>query len=90
VPCYGRKLLIEDCDLISSARYFLDGRLSPREWFRSRRGVDECGIFAADDPVPVFWTALRNLESLCRKPFAARGGAQPAREQAPGFTRTEV
>jgi len=89
-PCHGRKLLIEDCDLVSSARYILDGRLGVREWFRSRRGVDERGIFAADDPVPVFWAALRNLEALCRKPFAARTGAKNAAGQAPGFTQTEV
>ncbi|MGP8245982.1 MAG: carboxylate--amine ligase [Bryobacteraceae bacterium] len=87
-PCHGRKLLIEDSDLVSSARYFLDGRLSLREWFRSHRGVDERGIFAADDPVPAFWTALRNLGALCRKPF--RTGAQNAGSQAPGFTRNEV
>jgi predicted ATP-grasp superfamily ATP-dependent carboligase len=84
-PCHGRKLLIEDCDLVSSARYFLDGRLGLREWFRSHRGVDERGILAADDPAPVFWTALRNLEALCRKPFAARAGAQAA-----GFTGTGI
>jgi D-aspartate ligase len=89
-PCYGRKLLIEDCDLVSSARYFLDGQLSLREWFRSRRGVDERGIFAADDPVPAFWTALRNLGTLCRKTFSARRMPRDGGAQAPGFTRTEI
>lgn len=89
-PCYGRKLLIEDCDLVSSARYFVDGRLGLWEWFRSLRGVDERGIFAADDPVPAFWTALRNLGTLCRKTVTAGARAQNAGARAPSITHTGV
>jgi D-aspartate ligase len=48
----GRRWLVEDLDLVSSARYFADRVLGPWEWARSFAGVEECAWFASDDLRP--------------------------------------
>jgi D-aspartate ligase len=48
----GRKWLIENLDLASSATYFRNGELRPRAWLRSYTGVKETAWFARDDPAP--------------------------------------
>jgi D-aspartate ligase len=50
----GRRWLVEDSDLISSLTYYRDGKLTPWEWVRSFRGVEEAAYFAIDDPGPFF------------------------------------
>ncbi len=60
----GRKWIVEDCDLISSLRYFRDGKLRLRDWIKSYSGIQEAGIFAMDDPVPVLWMGLRNVSAF--------------------------
>jgi D-aspartate ligase len=60
----GRKWMVEDCDLISCFRYWRAGKLSVREWMRSHQGVEETGIFAADDPLPALWMGLQDLGKL--------------------------
>lgn len=57
-PREGRRWLVENFDLVSSARYLKDGQLSLRGWFWSFRGVQEASWFALDDPAPFF--------SMCR------------------------
>jgi predicted ATP-grasp superfamily ATP-dependent carboligase len=48
----GRKWLIENLDLASSATYFRNGELQPLPWLRSFAGVKETAWFARDDPAP--------------------------------------
>jgi D-aspartate ligase len=48
----GRKWIVEDVDLLSSVRYWRDGRLTLRQWMKSLRGVREMTFLAADDPLP--------------------------------------
>jgi predicted ATP-grasp superfamily ATP-dependent carboligase len=48
----GRKWLIENLDLASSATYFRNGELRPRAWLRSFAGMQETAWFARDDPAP--------------------------------------
>src|SRR5204863_2564602 len=55
----GRTWLVENHDLVSSVRYIRDHRLTPREWWASLRGVDECAWFASDDLKPFAVMALR-------------------------------
>ena len=68
----GRTWLVENHDLVSSIRYIRDGRLTPREWWVSLRGVDECAWFASDDLKPFAVMALR---FLARAPQKALSGA---------------
>jgi D-aspartate ligase len=48
----GRKWIVEDVDLISSIRYWRDGKFTLRQWRDSLRGVREMTFLAADDPLP--------------------------------------
>lgn len=61
VPCEGRKWIVEQSDLMSSLQYVYMGRLTPVEWVRSLRGIEEAAWFASDDPMPfaaMGWTSL--------------------------------
>jgi D-aspartate ligase len=49
----GRKWIVEDLDLVSSYRYFCEGKLSVCEWIRSFRGIEEAAFISTDDPFPV-------------------------------------
>jgi D-aspartate ligase len=48
----GRKWIVEPSDLMTSLRYGRLGKLTPIEWMRSLRGIEEGAWFAPDDPVP--------------------------------------
>ncbi len=48
----GRKWLIENHDLFSSAVYFRNRELTPLQWVRSLRGIEEAAWFARDDLRP--------------------------------------
>ena len=52
LPREGRKWIVEQSDLWSSLQYALSGKLTPFEWARSLRGIEEGAWFAWDDPVP--------------------------------------
>jgi len=71
----GRKWLVESYDTISSVRYLRDGRLTPTNWLRSFRGVNESAWFALDDPLPFAVMCLR---------FLARGPGKLSQALAPG------
>jgi D-aspartate ligase len=71
----GRKWLVESYDTISSLRYLRDGRLTPTNWLRSFRGVDESAWFALDDPLPFAVMCLR---------FLARGPRRLSQALVPG------
>jgi len=59
-----RKWLVENYDLASSAKYYRDGVLRPREWVRSFRGVQEAAWFARDDLRPFGAMWVRSLRYL--------------------------
>jgi predicted ATP-grasp superfamily ATP-dependent carboligase len=70
----GRKWVVENYDLVSSAKYFRDGALRPGEWVQSFRGVEESAWFSWDDlrPFGAMWTrsvryALSELRSDASK-----------------------
>ncbi len=65
----GRKWFVEDSDLISSVRYFLDKRLSLRQYLASFRGIREAAWFAHDDPLPFF---VMNVELAHKVPRLLR------------------
>jgi len=69
----GRRWLVEDCDLVSGLQSFGDGKLKLRDWMKSYRGVQETGIFAMDDPLPAWWTGVRNVRNLWNRTFHSRG-----------------
>jgi D-aspartate ligase len=77
-PRYGRKWMVEDCDLVSSARYYRDGKLRVGEWLRSFRGVEETAFFLARDPAPVVPVICSDLRELARRAFEAGSHAAPA------------
>jgi D-aspartate ligase len=51
-PEQGRKWIVEDADWISALRYWRDGNLTLREWYRSVSGISETTFWARDDPMP--------------------------------------
>jgi D-aspartate ligase len=57
----GRRWLVEDVDLISSVRYWRDGKLTLRQWMDSYRGVRELTFLAADDPLPFAGACLMDV-----------------------------
>ena len=63
----GRKWLVENNDVISSVKYFRDGRLRLGEWARSFRGVEEAAWFAWDDPLPFVKMACLSALAAARR-----------------------
>ncbi|GAA0502603.1 ATP-grasp domain-containing protein [Saccharopolyspora subtropica] len=59
----GRRFLVENYDPIAAVRYWRDGDLGWRSWWRSVRGADETAWFARDDLLPF---ALMWLWMVCR------------------------
>ena len=60
-PREGRKWIVEQSDLMSSLRLARLGKLTPGEWARSLRGLQEGAWFARDDFVPfvlMCWASL--------------------------------
>lgn len=90
----GRKWVVEDLDLLSSFRYWRDGKFSLGEWMNSYRGVREMALLAADDPLPLVGACLmdagRALRDAIGRPRGRKPvpGAKPARsaglDSAPG------
>ena len=59
----GRRWIVEDMDLSATIRYWQEGNLSPSQWMRSLRGIEEAGYFCWTDLMPVVvrtaWTVGR-------------------------------
>ncbi|MDQ6705634.1 MAG: carboxylate--amine ligase, partial [Acidobacteriota bacterium] len=62
----GRKWVVEDQDLISSIRYWRDGKLKLREWATSFSGIREGGCWASDDPLPLIGMAILDIAAGLR------------------------
>ena len=60
----GRKWIVEEYDLVSSVRYLMDGELTPAEWLRSFRGVQETTCFASDDLLPMLAIFMQDFREL--------------------------
>lgn len=76
----GRKWVVENFDLISSAHYSRDGSISPRDWLRSYQGIEEASWFAMDDMKPFFGMWWRSLQHLAGEAIgsAKQGHPQPS------------
>ncbi len=57
----GRKWIVEDQDLISSIRYWRDGKLKFGQWAASFKGIRERACWAFDDPLPLIGFALLDI-----------------------------
>jgi predicted ATP-grasp superfamily ATP-dependent carboligase len=53
----GRKWIVEDCDWVSSIKYYREGKLTFRGWRQSLRGVQEMSYLAKDDMKPIAFAA---------------------------------
>ena len=56
-----RKWVVENYDLVASAKYYRDRALRPRDWIRSFRGLQEAAWFAWDDPMPFAAMCIHSL-----------------------------
>ncbi|HEY1350076.1 MAG TPA: hypothetical protein VGF67_10670 [Ktedonobacteraceae bacterium] len=91
-PREGRKWVVENFDLLSSARYRRDEHLGLRGWLRSYQGVEEAFWFARDDLRPFLamvgsslaWAGQRLLAKMRprRRPQAAPTPQVPPRAQS--------
>ena len=63
----GRKWLVENYDITSTVQYFRDGTVSPADWWRSFRDLEESAWFASDDPLPFVLMSLRFLARAPQK-----------------------
>jgi predicted ATP-grasp superfamily ATP-dependent carboligase len=86
-----RKWVVENYDLVSSAKYYKDGVLAPREWLRSFRGVREAAWFSRDDPRPfaaMWMKSIRYAAGELRSDAGKRSwwaSGPPAREREPDY-----
>src|SRR5262249_17634711 len=69
----GRRWLVENYDLISSAQSVRAGTLGPGEWARSLRGVDEGAWLASDGLVPFLLMLASAAASGSRAPGRTKG-----------------
>ena len=86
-PQWGRKWLVENFDASSSVSSYRDGRLTPREWLSSLRGVDELGWFAFGDPAPFARMCLAYAPRIPRKLLGRNGGGPPVAPVTDGASR---
>jgi len=68
----GRKWMAEDKDLLSSLRYFRDGKLTGLEWFKSFRGLEEFAYCSFSDPAPAMQRAWNLLTQSFREEHPGR------------------
>jgi predicted ATP-grasp superfamily ATP-dependent carboligase len=77
----GRKWIVEDVDLISSWRYWRDGRFTLRQWMNSFRGVRELTFLAADDQLPFAGACMMDARRALRDSAKARKQQPEARSK---------
>ena len=83
-PRYGRKWMVEDCDLVSSIRYYRDGELTVKDWLRSFRGVQETAFLSLRDPLPAIAAFVSDAQQFATRIFKRNGRASA------GFTSHPV
>jgi predicted ATP-grasp superfamily ATP-dependent carboligase len=62
----GRKWVVEDFDLFSAIHSWRDRDLTPSDWMKSLRGVQESACFALDDPLPFLLMPLADCREFYR------------------------
>jgi predicted ATP-grasp superfamily ATP-dependent carboligase len=62
----GRKWIVEDFDLFSALRSYLNHNLTLKGWVDSLRGVEEAACFALDDPLPFLLMLVADCCELSR------------------------
>jgi len=83
-PQYGRKWMVEDCDLASSIRYFRDGQLTVKDWLMSFRGVQETAFFSLRDPLPAVAVFVSDAQQFATRMFRRNGRASAEYASHPG------
>jgi predicted ATP-grasp superfamily ATP-dependent carboligase len=83
----GRKWLAEDLDVLSSARYLLDRKVTLREWIRSFRGVQESAYFALDDPLPFLAMCLYRSKRLLTRIYLRLTGRDTWQVRSANYPR---
>ncbi|MGI8992314.1 MAG: carboxylate--amine ligase [Bryobacteraceae bacterium] len=81
----GRKWIVEDQDVISSFRYWRDGKLGFKEWATSFSGIREGACWALDDPLPLLAMAVLDVQGgfKRRAPSVGSNPPAPAAEKEP-------
>jgi D-aspartate ligase len=62
LPTESRKWIVEDVDWVSAIRYWRDGNLTFRDWYRSVSGITEATFLAGDDPLPFAGVIMQNTK----------------------------
>lgn len=57
----GRKWIVEDADIVSSYRYWRDGKLTALDWVKSFSGVQETSFLSLTDPLPIVPVLIGDL-----------------------------
>jgi predicted ATP-grasp superfamily ATP-dependent carboligase len=83
-PRYGRKWMVEDCDLVSSIRYYRDGELTVKDWLRSFRGVQETAFLSLRDPLPAIAAFVSDAQQFATRIFKRNGRASAGFTPRPG------
>lgn len=68
-PRERRKWVVEDHDLVSSYRYYRDGKLTFKQWINSYEGVEEAAFLAKDDPLPLLLMVIARVKELFQRTF---------------------
>jgi len=84
-PRYGRKWMVEDCDLISSIRYYRDGQLTVKDWLKSFRGVQETAFFSLRDPLPSIVAFVSDTQEFAARVFKRDTRARAGVAAHPGL-----
>jgi D-aspartate ligase len=86
----GRRWLSEAFDVMSSLTYYRDGKLTPGQWLRSFRGVEEAAWFARDDLAPFVMIAADSLAFAARRARSTIANTASRRRRAASPRRRPV
>lgn len=93
MPRWGRKWLVEDNDLISSIRYFRDGKLTLRQWLGSFEGVQEKAYLGHRDFLPALAILRRDVKELVRRirnKFSSKAARNQPSPSSPVISRPGI
>ena len=72
----GRKWVVEDCDFVSSLRYYQDGKLGFWEWIRSFQAVEETSFLSITDRCPCSRLRLAISANWCGESESSSAAVQ--------------
>ena len=79
----GRKWVVEDLDVVSTYRYYREGSLTIREWFKSLSGIDEAAFLTWRDPLPFFFMLLNRIPEFLKRAYRKFHAPSPKLKQEP-------